>query len=127
MTAGWQGIARSSLFAGLIIAGLLALFHVWQRQRAHKRGNPSNERLGLLFFLELLMGTCFFALIFVLNELARTAYMPNGLRWFLTWLAAVGVAAAVGVGHFGRYRAVRQANVTPISEPSKNSAAPKPS
>ena len=123
MTAGWQSIARSSLLAGLVIAALLALFHVWQRQRAHRLGFPSHERIGLLFLLELIMASCFFAMLFVLNELVRDAFMPSGLRWFLTWLAGIAIAAAVGVGHFGRIRRVRRANVTPISEPHFSSSS----
>jgi len=119
MTAGWQGIAKWSLIAGLMIAAVLSLFHYWQRQRAHKLGNASHETMGLLFLLEVVMGTCFFALLFTLNELVRDGFLPNGLRWFLTWTAGIAVAAAVGVGHYGATRAVRAAKVTPIADGAK--------
>ena len=116
MANWWAGFGKESMIAGMLLGFVVALIPILQRWWAARQGNPSPERHGVLFALDVLHMGALFTLGYMLNAMVELQLMPRSLMWMLLGLAVVSTIAGTILGQFAKDRVITEkAPSTPIA------------
>jgi hypothetical protein len=116
MANWWAGFGRESIIAGLLLGIVVALIPILQRKWMAKRGDPSPERHGLLFVLDVLHMGALFSLGYMLNAMVELQLLPRSMMWMILGLALVSTIAGTVLGQVAKERIVHEkAPSTPIA------------
>jgi hypothetical protein len=116
MANWWAGFGKESIIAGLLLGIVVSLIPILQRRWTARRGNPSPERHGLLFVLDVLHMGALFSLGYMLNAMVELQLLPRSIMWMILGLALVSTIAGTLLGQFAKERIIHEKSPsTPIA------------